>query len=81
MEIMKKKPFSFRFLQTEARSTKPDQVVQNMPELANLVYNMYMHMIQRTQQYRQVSALLSSFLFSNGVIYCALQSNQLSFFT
>lgn len=27
-----------------------------MPELANLVYNMYMHMIQNSQKYRQVRA-------------------------
>lgn len=25
-----------------------------MPEMANLVYNMYMHMIQTSQKYRQV---------------------------
>ncbi|XP_030641850.1 RNA helicase aquarius [Chanos chanos] len=37
----------------EERSTRPDQVVKSMPEMANLVYNMYMHMIRSTQQYRQ----------------------------
>lgn len=25
-----------------------------MPEMANLAYNMYMHMIQNSQKYRQV---------------------------
>uniref|UniRef100_A0A6Q2XQ48 RNA helicase aquarius n=1 Tax=Esox lucius TaxID=8010 RepID=A0A6Q2XQ48_ESOLU len=39
----------------EPRSSQPDQVIKNMPEMANLVYNMYMHMIQSTQQYRQVT--------------------------
>ncbi|XP_077394248.1 RNA helicase aquarius isoform X2 [Festucalex cinctus] len=34
-------------------SDRPDQVVQNMPEMANLVYNMYMHMMQTTHKYRQ----------------------------
>ncbi|KAG7466190.1 hypothetical protein MATL_G00162160 [Megalops atlanticus] len=46
---------------SETRSAHPDQVIQNMPEMANLVYNMYMHMIQSTQQYRQQQqALLPS---------------------
>uniref|UniRef100_A0A673CNS9 RNA helicase aquarius n=1 Tax=Sphaeramia orbicularis TaxID=375764 RepID=A0A673CNS9_9TELE len=31
------------------------QIVKNMPEMANLVYNMYMHMIQTSQKYRQVT--------------------------
>lgn len=31
----------------------PAQVIKNMPEMANFVYNMYMHMIQSTQRYRQ----------------------------
>lgn len=35
-------------------SGQPDQIVKNMPEMANLVYNMYMHMIQTSQKYRQV---------------------------
>uniref|UniRef100_A0A667YP42 RNA helicase aquarius n=1 Tax=Myripristis murdjan TaxID=586833 RepID=A0A667YP42_9TELE len=30
--------------------------MKNMPEMANLVYNMYMHMIQSTQKYRQVNS-------------------------
>uniref|UniRef100_A0A8B9KNA7 RNA helicase aquarius n=1 Tax=Astyanax mexicanus TaxID=7994 RepID=A0A8B9KNA7_ASTMX len=34
--------------------TRPDQVIKNMPEMANLVYNTYMHMLQSTQQYRQL---------------------------
>ncbi|KAK3563005.1 hypothetical protein QTP86_013270 [Hemibagrus guttatus] len=38
---------------TEERSSEPARVIKDMPEMANLVYNMYMHMIQRTQQYRQ----------------------------
>lgn len=29
-----------------------------MPEMANLAYNMYMHMIQSMQQHRQVSVLV-----------------------
>ncbi|NP_956758.2 RNA helicase aquarius [Danio rerio] len=41
------------YTSTEARSSQPDQVVKDMPEMANLVYNMYMHMMQSTQQYRQ----------------------------
>uniref|UniRef100_A0A667YTH2 RNA helicase aquarius n=1 Tax=Myripristis murdjan TaxID=586833 RepID=A0A667YTH2_9TELE len=40
--------------QPREASSQPDQVVKNMPEMANLVYNMYMHMIQSTQKYRQV---------------------------
>lgn len=35
-------------------SGQPDQIIKNMPEMANLVYNMYMHMIQTSQKYRQV---------------------------
>lgn len=34
-------------------SAQPDQLVKNMPEMANLVYNTYMHMIQSSQKYRQ----------------------------
>uniref|UniRef100_A0A4W3HYW8 RNA helicase aquarius n=1 Tax=Callorhinchus milii TaxID=7868 RepID=A0A4W3HYW8_CALMI len=34
---------------------------KNMPEMANFVYNMYMHMIQSMRQYRQVK---SSFVYS-----------------
>ncbi|KAI1895297.1 hypothetical protein AGOR_G00104840 [Albula goreensis] len=41
----------------EPRSAHPDQVIKNMPEMANLVYNMYMHMIQSTHQYRQQALL------------------------
>ncbi|XP_057199883.1 RNA helicase aquarius isoform X3 [Triplophysa rosa] len=41
----------------EQRSTQPDQVAKDMPEMANLVYNMYMHMIQSTQQCRQQDLL------------------------
>ncbi|XP_076834067.1 LOW QUALITY PROTEIN: RNA helicase aquarius [Brachyhypopomus gauderio] len=41
------------YTSTEERSSQPDQVIQNMPEMANLVYNMYMHMMQKSQQYRQ----------------------------
>uniref|UniRef100_A0A671SA36 RNA helicase aquarius n=1 Tax=Sinocyclocheilus anshuiensis TaxID=1608454 RepID=A0A671SA36_9TELE len=33
--------------------SRPDQVVKNMPEMANLVYNMYMHMIQSMQHEEQ----------------------------
>ncbi|XP_055013721.1 LOW QUALITY PROTEIN: RNA helicase aquarius [Boleophthalmus pectinirostris] len=40
-------------------SAQPDRVVKNMPEMANLVYNMYMHMIQsqknRQQQQQQLA--------------------------
>ncbi len=45
-------------IQTEKRSAQPDQVVKDMPEIANLVYNMYIHMIQSMQQHRQVSVLM-----------------------
>ncbi|KAE8290116.1 Intron-binding protein aquarius Intron-binding protein of 160 kDa [Larimichthys crocea] len=34
-------------------SGQPDQIIKNMPEMANLVYNMYMHMMQTSQKYRQ----------------------------
>ncbi|KAF0044147.1 hypothetical protein F2P81_003305 [Scophthalmus maximus] len=34
-------------------SGQADQIVKNMPEMANLVYNMYMHMMQTSQKYRQ----------------------------
>uniref|UniRef100_A0A8C1R5C3 RNA helicase aquarius n=1 Tax=Cyprinus carpio TaxID=7962 RepID=A0A8C1R5C3_CYPCA len=43
---------------TEERSAQPDQVLKDMPEMANLVYNMYMHMIQSMQQHRQQQQLL-----------------------
>lgn len=43
---------------TEERSARPDQVIKDMPEMANLVYNMYMHMIQSMQQHRQQQQLL-----------------------
>ncbi|KAJ8411857.1 hypothetical protein AAFF_G00154950 [Aldrovandia affinis] len=42
----------------EPRSAHPDQVIKSMPEMANLAYNMYMHMIQRNQQYREQQGLL-----------------------
>ncbi|XP_060117192.1 RNA helicase aquarius isoform X1 [Heteronotia binoei] len=32
-------------------------VIKNMPQMANFVYNMYMHMIQSTRQYRQQDLL------------------------
>ncbi|XP_028852048.1 RNA helicase aquarius isoform X1 [Denticeps clupeoides] len=32
---------------------QPDQVIKDMPEMATFVYNMYLHLIQSTQQYRQ----------------------------
>lgn len=55
-------------VQTEERSAEPDQVIKDMPEMANLVYNMYIHMIQSTQQYRQVrSTLYLSGVFSLAV--------------
>lgn len=31
-----------------------DHIINTMPEMANLVYNMYMHMIQTSQKHRQV---------------------------
>ncbi|XP_036448843.1 RNA helicase aquarius isoform X1 [Colossoma macropomum] len=46
------RPYEY-YTMTESRSDQPDQVIKNMPEMANLVYNMYMQMIQNTQQYRQ----------------------------
>uniref|UniRef100_A0AAQ4S0I3 RNA helicase aquarius n=1 Tax=Gasterosteus aculeatus aculeatus TaxID=481459 RepID=A0AAQ4S0I3_GASAC len=33
----------------EDASGQPDQIIQSMPEMTNLVYNMYMHMIQTSQ--------------------------------
>ncbi|XP_015206361.1 RNA helicase aquarius [Lepisosteus oculatus] len=36
-----------------SRPVHPVQVIKNMPEMANFVYNMYMHMIQHTHQYQQ----------------------------
>ncbi|KAL0969673.1 hypothetical protein UPYG_G00230650 [Umbra pygmaea] len=41
-------------LPREPRSTQPDQVIKNMPEMANLVYNMYMHLIQYRQQQQKL---------------------------
>ncbi|TRZ02669.1 hypothetical protein DNTS_024402 [Danionella cerebrum] len=38
---------------TEQRLSQPDQVVKDMPEMAGLVYNMYMQKIQSSQRYRQ----------------------------
>ncbi|KAM4663551.1 RNA helicase aquarius [Discoglossus pictus] len=35
----------------------PAQVIKNMPEMANYVYNMYMHMMQSSQQYRYSQGL------------------------
>ncbi|CAJ1073365.1 RNA helicase aquarius isoform X2 [Xyrichtys novacula] len=34
-------------------SGQPDRIIKDMPEMATLVYNMYMHMIQTSQKYRQ----------------------------
>uniref|UniRef100_A0A8C5HLF1 RNA helicase aquarius n=1 Tax=Gouania willdenowi TaxID=441366 RepID=A0A8C5HLF1_GOUWI len=34
---------------------QPDQIVKDMPEMTNLVYNMYMHMMQTSQKHRQVT--------------------------
>ncbi|XP_035388468.1 RNA helicase aquarius isoform X2 [Electrophorus electricus] len=45
------------YASTEERSNQPDRVIQSMPEMANLVYNMYMQMIQNSQQYRQQQLL------------------------
>ncbi|XP_023807311.1 intron-binding protein aquarius isoform X2 [Oryzias latipes] len=39
--------------QPRDESGQPNQVVKDMPEMANLVYNMYMHMMHRSQKYRQ----------------------------
>uniref|UniRef100_A0A7M4FPY1 RNA helicase aquarius n=1 Tax=Crocodylus porosus TaxID=8502 RepID=A0A7M4FPY1_CROPO len=36
-------------------------VIKNMPQMANFVYNMYMHMIQSTRHYRQVRHLACLF--------------------
>lgn len=47
--------FLFFFFPQRDASGQPDQIVKNMPEMANLVYNMYMHMIQTSQKYRQVN--------------------------
>uniref|UniRef100_A0AAX7TCD2 Aquarius intron-binding spliceosomal factor n=1 Tax=Astatotilapia calliptera TaxID=8154 RepID=A0AAX7TCD2_ASTCA len=48
-------PISIKFVPSSpSHHVIPDQIVKNMPEMANLVYNMYMHMIQTSQQYRQV---------------------------
>lgn len=44
---------SSSFSQRDA-TAQPDHVINNMPEMANLVYNMYMHMIQTSQKHRQV---------------------------
>eukprot|EP00066_Takifugu_rubripes_P001547 XP_003962796.1 PREDICTED: intron-binding protein aquarius [Takifugu rubripes] len=43
------------FGQEKPRDTaaQPDHVIKTMPEMANLVYNMYMHMIQTSQKHRQ----------------------------
>lgn len=35
-------------------AAQPDHIIKTMPEMANLVYNMYMHMIQTSQKNRQV---------------------------
>lgn len=47
---------SSSFPQRDA-AAQPDHVINTMPEMANLVYNMYMHMIQTSQKHRQVSKL------------------------
>uniref|UniRef100_A0AAR2JCJ2 RNA helicase aquarius n=1 Tax=Pygocentrus nattereri TaxID=42514 RepID=A0AAR2JCJ2_PYGNA len=60
------RPYEY-YTMTESRSDQPDQVIKNMPEMANLVYNMYMHMIQNTQQYRQVR-----------IFYFSLSLNQIT---
>ncbi|CAG10389.1 unnamed protein product [Tetraodon nigroviridis] len=43
------------FGQEKPRDTaaQPDHIINTMPEMANLVYNMYMHMIQTSQKHRQ----------------------------
>lgn len=35
-------------------AAQPDHIIKTMPEMANLVYNMYMHMIQTSQKHKQV---------------------------
>uniref|UniRef100_A0A8C6Z0D4 RNA helicase aquarius n=1 Tax=Nothoprocta perdicaria TaxID=30464 RepID=A0A8C6Z0D4_NOTPE len=39
--------------QNGERPSHPIQIIKNMPQMANFVYNMYMHVIQTTQHYRQ----------------------------
>lgn len=61
----------FPTLQRDA-SGQPDQIVKNMPEMANLVYNMYMHMIQTSQKYRQVTV--------QTLLFMTIQCRKLSLF-
>ncbi|MEQ2188243.1 hypothetical protein GOODEAATRI_013027, partial [Goodea atripinnis] len=41
------------YSQEQPRDEKPDQIIKDMPEMTNFVYNMYMHMMQTSQKYRQ----------------------------
>uniref|UniRef100_A0A8C3RSU6 RNA helicase aquarius n=1 Tax=Chelydra serpentina TaxID=8475 RepID=A0A8C3RSU6_CHESE len=45
--------------QNGERPSHQVHVIKNMPQMANFVYNMYMHMIQSTRHYRQVSSLIN----------------------
>lgn len=42
------------FVPQRDTAAQPDHVIKTMPEMANLVYNMYMHMIQTSQKNKQV---------------------------
>ncbi|XP_072555037.1 RNA helicase aquarius isoform X2 [Paramormyrops kingsleyae] len=47
-------------VQNRTRSPYSDQVIKNMPEMASLVYNMYMSMIQKTQTRQVDDSLLAA---------------------
>uniref|UniRef100_A0A672MSB9 Intron-binding protein aquarius n=1 Tax=Sinocyclocheilus grahami TaxID=75366 RepID=A0A672MSB9_SINGR len=47
------RPHQYYSSVSTAGASHLNMVVKNMPEMANLVYNMYMHMIQSMQQHRQ----------------------------
>uniref|UniRef100_A0A8C6UHK6 RNA helicase aquarius n=1 Tax=Neogobius melanostomus TaxID=47308 RepID=A0A8C6UHK6_9GOBI len=51
------RPLDLHIRPNEYYNQEQPVMVKNMPEMANLVYNMYMHMIQTSQKYRQVILL------------------------
>ena len=66
--------FFLSFPQRDA-SGQPDQIIKNMPEMTNLVYNMYMHMIQTSQKYKQVKPL-DEYTECQVIYYCIIQNSQ-----
>ncbi|XP_069805390.1 RNA helicase aquarius [Dendropsophus ebraccatus] len=55
----------------------PAQVIKNMPEMAAYVYNMYMHMMQSSQQYQYHQGLLPPPAARKGADFAASQDEEM----